>query len=158
MSTIMLTHYRPACLSLICYDFPLWSITDTTATIYQYKNYFSLILSEPEILDYEEKNVNILRPNRRLWLDIYTNRVVMTMKGNNQFQYRHLWELRKYATCRYWLENEKNQGLLPIRLRNYTRSLRLTKNNLPLTLHLEYDLWNETIHLGHYLLKLEVSS
>ncbi len=154
----MLTHYRSAYLSLDYYDCPVLLIADTTATIYQYKNYFSLILSEPEILDYEEKNVNILRPNRRFWLDIYTDRVVMTMMGNNQFQYRHLWELRKYATSRYWLENEKNKGLSPIRLRNYTRSLRLIKNNLPLTLHLEYDLWNEKIHLGHYLLKLEVNS
>lgn len=158
----MLTHHRkPVCLSLVSTDLPIWSVVETSATLYQKdRDRFHLLLSEPAIEQQEVNNTDIAiagssnRTGRLLWLEISPYRVIMTMQGNSRLSYRHLWEKGIYGLSRYWLQNDLAQGQL--RLRNFTQSLTLEGHPLPEHLRLEYDLWSEKIHLGRYILNLEI--
>ena len=158
----MLTHHRkPVCLSLVSTNLPIWSVVETAATLYQKdRDRFHLLLSEPAI---EHQQVNDTyhgmaassnRTGRLLWLEISPQRVIMTMQGNSRLSYRHLWENGIYGLSRYWLQNDLAQGQL--RLRNFTQSLTLEGHPLPEHLRLEYDLWSEKVHLGRYILNLEI--
>lgn len=158
----MLTHHRkPVCLSLVSTDLPIWSVVETSATLYQKdRDRFHLLLSEPAIeqLPVSDTHNSIggaaNRAGRLLWLEISPYRVIMTMQGNSRLSYRHLWEKNIYGLSRYWLQNDLSQG--QVRLRNFTQSLTLDGHPLPEHLRLEYDLWSERVHLGRYILNLEI--
>ncbi len=156
----MLTyHRRPVCLSLLSTDLPVLSTLETAATLYQKDNTrFHLLLSQTDIpLSVAE----ILTPNsgekQLIWLEISPYRVIMTMQGQQQFSYRHFWEQGVYGISRYWL-NDRDESLSSqsFRLRNYTRSLTLEGLELPEFLRIEYELWTESVCLGHYVLHLEI--
>ena len=160
----MLTHRRrPVCLSLVSTDLPIWSSVETAATLYQ-KDFerFHLLLSEPTISDWEppaetaSQTTSLQETPRLLWLEISPYRVVMTMQGNGKLSYRHLWERGVYGVSRYWMQSETLQGNASLRLRNYTRTLRLTGSPLPQQLRIEYELWSEKVPLGQYVLSLEI--
>ncbi len=162
----MLTHHRkPVCLSVISTDLPIWSVVETAGTLYQKdQNRFHLLLSEPAIPEpvYLAAGIAQQTPalpeksSRLLWLEISPYRVIMTMQGNGQFSYRHLWEKGMYGISRYWLQNESLNGHNQIRLRNFTRNLTLTGKPLPEHLRLEYELWSDKIQLGRFILNLEI--
>lgn len=168
----MLTYHRkPVCLSLISTDLPVWSVVEAAATLYQKDHErFHLLLSTPPVKNceavdnrsctqntsQEQGNVQVPRTPRILWLEISPYRVIMTMQGNDQLSYRHFWEQGVYGVSRYWLPAESLQPSEPIRLRNYTRSLRLNGHPLPEHLRVEYELWAGEIQLGCYILSLEV--
>ena len=175
----MLTHHRkPVLLSLISTDLPVWSVLETAATLYQKdKDRFHLLLTAPPVkssevanpLSQEDTRVFNKRdfgrphqethvPNgpRILWLEISSYRVVMTMQGNAQLSYRHFWEQGVYGVSRYWLPTESLQPYNPIRLRNFTRSLKLNGHPLPEHLRVEYELWAGKVQLGCYILNLEI--
>lgn len=168
----MLTHHRkPVCLSLISTDLPFWSVVESAGTLYQKDtDRFHLLLTAPPLITCE---VGILdttdeaitsRDNkayaptspRVLWLEISPYRIIMTMQGNEQVSYRHFWEQGVYGVSRYWLPTESIQANDPIRLRNFTKQLTLTGKPLPERLRVEYELWAETVQLGHYILNLEI--
>jgi hypothetical protein len=161
----MLTyHRRPVCLSLISTDLPIWSTVETAATLYQKdKERFHLLLSEPSLPEWEPelaatsdtKPPNTKNP-RLLWLEISPYRVIITMQENGKLSYRHLWEPGVYGISRYWLQGDSLKGFESLRLRNYTRSLKLEGHPLPQDLRLEYELWSEKIQLGHYVLSLQI--
>lgn len=167
----MLTHHRkPVCLSLISTDLPVWSVVETAATLYQKDcDRFHLLLTTPPVKNCEIKSsyceqsepppelTNAL-PNspRVLWLEISPYRVIMTMQGNNQLSYRHFWEQGVYGITRYWLPSESIQHNEPIRMRNFTRNLKLDGHPFPEHLRVEYELWSGEVQLGNYILQLEI--
>ena len=161
----MLTHHRrPVCLSLVSTDMPVWSTIETAATLYQKdKQRFHLLLTEPEIRDWERSDeapaAAIDQPPdtpRLLWLEISPSRVIMTMQGNGKLSYRHLWERGIYGLSRYWLHSDSLDAHGQVRLRNFTKSLTLEGRLLPEHLRLEYELWSEKVQLGSYILNLEI--
>lgn len=160
----MLTHRRkPVCLSLISTDLPVYSTIETSATIYQKdKQRFQMLLKEPAIIDFEPKLSTLVPEDRKtnnprlLWLEVSPKRVVMTMQGNGELGYRHLWEKGVYGLSRYTLQNEVKQAKWQLRMRNYTRSLELKGYPFAKHLRLEYELWSEKLHMGCYILNLEI--
>ncbi|MEB3151424.1 MAG: hypothetical protein VKL60_20695 [Sphaerospermopsis sp.] len=170
----MLTHHRkPICLSIISTDLPVWSVVETSGTLYQKDtDRFHLLLTAPPLISCEvgnfssrenpvpqtKKNVEIPTSPRILWLEISPYRIIMTMQGNTQVSYRHFWEQGVYGISRYWLPNESLQPHKPIRLRNFTNSLDLTGQKLPEHLRLDYELWSEKVQLGRYILNLEIDN
>ena len=168
----MLTHHRkPVCLSMISTDLPVWSVVETSGTLYQRdSNRFHLLLTAPPIISCEtgssltpeeptpetEKYVETSPSPRILWLEISPYRIIMTMQGNTQVSYRHFWEQGVYGLSRYWLPHKCLQPNKPIRLRNFTRSLQLSGKTLPENLRVEYELWSEKVQLGRYILNLEI--
>lgn len=171
----MLTHHRkPVSLSLISTDLPVWSVVEAAATLYQKdRDRFHLLLTAPPIQSYEvdtlvtrqpssidsirdPSNIQVPSGPRILWLEISPYRVIMTMQGNSQLSYRHFWEQGVYGVSRYWLPSESLQPNEPIRLRNFTRNLKLNGHSLPEHLRVEYELWTGKIQLGCYILNLEI--
>jgi hypothetical protein len=161
----MLTHHRrPVCLSLVSTDLPVWSTIETAATLYQKdQERFHLLLSEPALPEWEPEQTTTgdtkqptTKPLRLLWLEISPYRVIMTMQENGRLSYRHLWEQGIYGISRYWLLGDSLKGFESLRLRNYTRSLKLEGRPLPQHLYLEYELWSDKIQLGRYVLNLQI--
>lgn len=160
----MLTrHCKPVCLSLIAYDLPLWSIVETSATLYQKdQERFHLLLTEPLVLDIQDRRSLVpaaaLPPQtpRLVWLELSPYRVIMTMQGNGQYSYRHFWEQGVYGLSRYWLQTPLQSQRHQIRLRNFTRSLTLSGQPLPERLRIEYELWANQLQVGHYVLSLDI--
>ena len=91
-----------------------------------------------------------------IWLEASSSRVVMTMQGNSNFSYRHFWERGIYGVSRYWLNSCLPENIASLRLRNFTRSLQLEGRPLPKILLVKYELWSEKLHLGNYILHLEI--
>ncbi|OCQ91399.1 hypothetical protein BCD67_23585 [Oscillatoriales cyanobacterium USR001] len=162
----MLTHHRkPVSLCLVSTDLPLWSVVETAATVYQKeRDRFHLLLHEPAIIEKETQVLNTdvqtplpvaLKP-RLLWLEISPYRVIMTMQGNGNYSYRHLWEKEMYGISRYWLQSDSLVPPGQLKLRNFTRKLFLKGTPLPEYLRLEYELWSEKLQLGQYVLNLEI--
>lgn len=156
-------HRKPICLSLVSTDLPIWSGIETVGTLYQKdQERFHLLLTEPIVEDRErlmeppESAVPTVAKPRLLWLEISPYRVIMTMQGNGQFSYRHLWEQGVYGLSRYWLQNDLFNNLGQLRLRNFTRNLTLKGRSLPQSLYLEYELWSDKVQLGCYILNLEI--
>ncbi len=162
----MLTHHRrPVCLSLISTDLPIWSTIETAATLYQKDtNRFHLLLTEPAVLEQNPSEPPLPGTShnpgasnaRLLWLELSPYRAIMTMQGNGNLSYRHLWEKGVYGISRYWLHHESLQGNSSLRLRNFTRSFILEGHPLPTRLRIEYELWAEKVPMGRYILSLDI--
>ncbi|TVR15655.1 MAG: hypothetical protein EA395_01095 [Phormidium sp. GEM2.Bin31] len=159
----MLTHRKPACLSLISTDLPLWSMVETTATLYQKdQQRFHLLLNEPAVLGWQPQSSadSSLEadptPTRLLWFEISPHRAIATMQGQGGLSYRHLWERGMYGISRYWLRGEDPHAHSQMRLRNYTRQLEFSGGSLPEHLRLDYELWSGQLSLGRYVLNLEI--
>jgi hypothetical protein len=155
----MLTHHRrPVSLCLISTDLPILSTLETAATLYQKdRQWFHLLLNQPPVALAEIDTLNPEKnQNQLLWLEISSNRVIMTMQGKGRFAYRHFWEQGVFGVSRFWLNAESPDPGYTFRVRNYTRSLKLEGNELPEYLRLEYELWSDKLILGHYILHLEV--
>ncbi|KGF73343.1 hypothetical protein DO97_21320 [Neosynechococcus sphagnicola sy1] len=158
----MLTrHPKPVSLSLMATDLPVWSVLETSATLYQQApEQFHLLLTEPVVqCPATPEPPSILQAAatpRLLWLEISPYRLIMTMQGNGGFSYRHWWEQGVYGISRYWLQDSAPTVADHLRLRNFTRSLSLTGRSLPERLRLEYELWTANLQLGQYVLHLEI--
>lgn len=154
----MLTHHRkPVCLSIISTDLPIWSVVETSATLYQKApERFHVLLTAPPLQDQQQTEGSTTSNPRLLWLEISPYRVIMTMQANDQVSYRHYWEEGIYGLSRYWLQSELLQSSEQIRLRNFTRSLTLVSSSLPQHLRVEYELWSEKVKLGQYVLNMEI--
>lgn len=148
----------------MAFDLPLWSVTETSATIYQKdREQFHILLTEPVVQDYPRcshypDDVVTLSPfpPRLLWLEVSPYRVIMTMQGNGRFSYRHFWEQGVYGWNRYWLQRGPGDRNEQMKLRNFTRSLTLAGQTIPEHLRLEYELWSADLRLGHYVMNLEI--
>jgi hypothetical protein len=174
----MLTHHRkPISLSLVALDLPVWSVVETAATVYEKTpSHFHVLLTEPHVQDdvptydqthersgtsptlntFSADEVARVGTPRLVWLEISPYRVIMTMQGNGSFSYRHYWEQGVYGISRYWLQDQDLPNNGQLRLRNYTRSLKLFQNPTPQHLRVEYELWAENMPMGRYVLDLEI--
>lgn len=161
----MLTQLRcPIRLAFNSTDFLLTAETETVGTLYQKEHdRFHLVMTEPLVIESAMLTVpdtaiaipNIPTP-RLLWLDFSPYRVAMTMQGNGLFSYRHLFEPGVFGTSRYWLQDGVFGRDRQFGLRNFTRSLCVKGNPLPIFLLLNYELWAEDLLLGEYNLTLEI--
>lgn len=162
----MLTQLRcPIRLTFSSTDFLLSAETETVGTLYHKEHdRFHLVMTEPLVIEPSHSlivpDTAIAIPNvptpRLLWLDFSPYRVTMTMQGNGQFSYRHLFEPGVFGLSRYWLHEETFDRDRQFRLRNFTRSLCIKGNPLPIFLLLDYELWAEDLLLGEYNLTLEI--
>ncbi|MGB3241122.1 MAG: hypothetical protein WBB29_22750 [Geitlerinemataceae cyanobacterium] len=162
----MLTHQRkPVSLSLISTDLPIWSVVETSATLYQKdRERFDVLLNEPSLRecqthlsDNESATVQTENSSRLIWLEISPYRTIITMQERGSLSYRHLLERGMYGISRYWLRSDNPQEpLQQIRLRNYTRNLTLVSRPFLQHLRLEYELWTGKVRLGRYVLNLEI--
>ncbi len=137
---------------------------ETVATLYQKdQEQFHLLMTEPAVRERDlavgNQDVAIAPPTttpRLLWLEFSPYQVTLTMQGQGQFSYRHLWRRGLYGMSRYWLQDETGQQSGQFQLRNFTRNLTLETNPLPTFLRVEYELWAAKMKLGHYVLNLEI--
>jgi len=157
-------HRKPVCLLLTSTDLPVWSGIETVGTLYQKdQEQFHLLMTEPTVRDREYLSgshevttaTSIITP-RLLWLEFSPYQVTLTMQGQGQFSYRHLWRQGLYGSSRYWLQSDTGKPDGQLQLRNFTRSLTLEARPLPTFLRVEYELWAAKIQLGHYVLKLDI--
>ena len=148
----MLTHHRkPVCLSLVSTDLPLWSVVETSATLYQKTcEQFHIVLHEPPL-----QKIEVTTP-RLLWLDISPYRVTMSMQASGKVSYRHSWQQGTYGYSYYWLQSQSFQPQEQLRLRNFTCNLKLVGRIIPENLRLEYELWSEKVQMGRYTLNLDI--
>ncbi|QKD83690.1 hypothetical protein HPC62_17140 [Thermoleptolyngbya sichuanensis A183] len=160
----MLTEHRqPVCLSWMSLNSPLWSVVEASAALYEKEpGRYHVVLTEPLFMDYSqgETSADQAQQPHLLWLEISPYRVIMTMQGNGSISYRHFWEQGVYGISRYWLRSQSGDlGMSDqMRLRNYTRHLKLISDPQPRHLRVEYELWTENLQLGHYVLNLEMQS
>ncbi|MBE9099748.1 hypothetical protein [Vacuolonema iberomarrocanum] len=163
----MLTHHRKTvCLSLMSLDLPLWSVVETSATLYEKElQRYHLLLREPPL----RENVPTYPPNdeatmpqpsppssRFLWLELSPYRIILTMQTHSKLSYRHYWEKGVFGPTRFWLQGDDPTHCSQMRLRNYTRSLELRGDPLPEHLRVEYELWAAQEFLGHYVLNVDI--
>jgi hypothetical protein len=157
-------HHKAVCLLLTAIDLPVWSGLETVGTLYQKdQEQFHLVMTEPAVRDRDfvvgNQDVTTLpavTTPRLLWLEFSPYQVTLTMQGQGQFSYRHLWRQGVYGSSRYGLYDETDQRTGQFHLRNFTRSLTLKGSPLPTFLRVEYELWSAKMQLGHYVLNLEI--
>jgi len=160
----MLTQLRrPVRLSFASTDSLLSTELETIGTLYQKDcDRFHLVFTEPLVSEwdvlfynYDSSDVKTVPTPRLVWLDFSAYRVTMTMQGNGQFSFRHLFEPNVFGTSRYWLQDDlSNSG--QVRLRNFTRNLHVKGSPLPRYLLLEYELWSNQLKLGDYNFSVEI--
>jgi hypothetical protein len=162
----MLAHHRKTVyISLISKDLPIWQMIESTASVYQKdRDRFHVLLNQqtlstlPGNLSSEsEKDENNGIKQQLLWLEISPYRVMMTVQNSQSLSYRHFWERGVYGVSRYWLNgNPQENGSL--RLRNFTRSLKLEGHCLPTSVQIEYELWSAKLPLGIYIFHVDIDS
>jgi hypothetical protein len=166
----MLTQLRrPIYLSFRSADGLLISELETVATLYQKENdRYHLVLTEPLVMDWDRRSQELeasaistlttttVPTPRLLWIEFSPYRVTITMQGNGQFNYRHLFEPGVLGLSRYFLQDDLHYPHHEFRLRNFTRNLHVKGNPLPSYLLLDYELWCDRLQLGQYTLSLEI--
>jgi len=162
----MLTHHRKTvCLSLMSLDLPLWSVVEASATLYEKEfQRYHLLLREPPlrekvpVLQTDEAVEARSHPpsSRFLWLELSPYRIILTMQTHGKLSYRHYWEKGVFGPTRFWLQDDDPTFCSQMRLRNYTRDLKLEGDPLPERLRVEYELWAAQEFLGHYVLNVDI--
>ncbi len=164
----MLTQLRrPIHLSFSA-DGLLISELETVGTLYQRDtDRYHLVLTEPLVMDWDTRSqvveasavstltTTAIPTPRLLWIEFSPYRVTMTMQGNGQFSYRHLFEPGVLGLSRYFLQDD-SQPNREFRLRNFTRNLHMKGTPLPSYLLLEYELRCDRLQLGQYTLSLDI--
>jgi len=159
---VVLTHHpKTVCLSFMALDLPVWSLVETSATLYEKEpEKYHLLLVEPALDPVEpvlgSSDVLVATSPRFLWLEFSPYRVILTMQTHGKYSYRHYWERGVFGVSRFWLQGEDLTHCDQIQLRNYTRSFGMKGHPLPQYLRVEYELWANSVNLGHYLLHLEI--
>lgn len=162
----MLAHnYNKVYLSVLSTDLPLWHIIESKACLYQKdRDKFHLLLkqkSSPSSASTrdnkeDESIATNFAQKELLWLEISPYRVIMTMQSQGKLSYRHFWEKGVYGTSRYWLNDYPSKKSGSLRLRNFTRYLKLDGQPMPTSLQIEYELWSAKQQLGFYILHLDI--
>ncbi len=164
----MLTQLRRPIHLLFSADGLPISELETVGTLYQQdRDRYHLVFTEPLVMDWDLRS-QILETSavttlittavptpRLLWIEFSPYRVTMTMQGNGQFSYRHLFEPGVLGLSRYFLQDDTRLNH-ELRLRNFTRNLHMKGNPLPTYLFLEYELRCDRLQLGQYTLSLEI--
>lgn len=163
----MLTHHRKTvCLSLMSLNLPLWSVVEASATLYEKElQRYHLLLREPPLRDRLPVDLqegggdwSSAPASRFLWLELSPYRIILTMQTHGKLSYRHYWEKGVFGPTRFWLQGDDPTYCSQMRLRNYTRDLKLEGDPLPEHLRVEYELWAAQEFLGHYVLNVDIRS
>lgn len=151
-------------LSLLSTDLPLWHIIESKASLYQKdRDKFHLLLNQERsssssaMTKHEQEAITMKNAQKQLlWLEISPYRVILTMQSQGKLSYRHFWEKGVYGTSRYWLNDDSPEKSGSLRLRNFTRYLKLEGEPMPTSLQIEYELWSAKLQLGSYVLHLDI--
>jgi len=157
----MLTHQcKTVCLSFMAMDLPLSTVIETSATLYEKDSgRYHLLMVEPALPGSTPEAVPDTASEasaRFLWLEFSPYRAILTMQTHGQFSYRHYWERGVFGPSRFWLQGDDPAYCDQLQLRNYTRALVMDGHPVPRYLRVEYELWTQSVNLGHYMLHLEI--
>jgi hypothetical protein len=155
---MLINRYKTVYLSFISTDLPIWKVIEAKASLYQKdRERFHLLLNQQKLphsilpaADREDSEQGLF------WLEISPYRVMMTMQSNSKLSYRHFWERGVYGISRYCLSSEINEPCQSMRLRNFTRYLKVEGDLVPTNVRIEYEMWSGKLHLGSYILHLEI--
>lgn len=159
---MLVNRYKNVYLSFISTDLPFWNLVEATASLYQKdRERFHLLLDRQDlshsVSPFAPDSSKSERQNQGLfWLEISPYRVMMTMQSNGKFSYRHFWERGVYGVSRYCINANPPETSSSLRLRNFTRYLKLEGSPFPKNLHIEYELWSGKAQLGSYILHLDI--
>ncbi len=158
---MLVNRYKNVYLSFISTDLPVWNIIEATASLYQKdRERFHLLLNQQNSPHTPHGGSEPLGENQQglFWLEISPYRVMMTMQSNSQVSYRHFWERGVYGASRYCWNSQLPETSTSMRLRNFTRHLRLEGSPFPKNLQIEYELWSDKVQMGSYVLHLDIDS
>ena len=155
---MLVNRYQTVHLSFISTDLPIWQVIEAQASLYQKdQERFHLLLNQQNLphsvmsaSDQEKSEQGLF------WLEISPYRVMMTMQSNSRLSYRHFWEQGIYGVSRYCLNTDPDQPSQSLRFRNFTRYLKVENNPFPRNVRIEYEMWSARVHLGSYILYLEI--
>lgn len=149
---------RTVYLSFISTDLPIWNVIETKASLYQKdRDRFHLLLERQNLPHSAVETSRESQEQGLFWLEISPYRVMMTMQSNSRLSYRHFWEQGIYGASRYCLNStDPEQASQSLRLRNYTRYLKVNDDPFPQKVRIEYEMWTDKIHLGSYILHLDI--
>ena len=155
---MLVNRYQTVHLSFVSTDLPIWQVIEAQASLYQKdQERFHLLLNQQNLphsvtsASEQEKSEQGL-----FWLEISPYRVMMTMQSNGRLSYRHFWEQGIYGVSRYCLNTDPDQPSQSLRFRNFTRYLKVENNPFPRNVRIEYEMWSARVHLGSYILHLEI--
>ena len=145
-------------LSFISTDLPFWNRIEAQASMFQKDDErFHLLLNQQNL---PQSTLAEAKPNQIqqgiFWLDISPYQVIMTMQSNSRLSYRHFWERGIYGVSRYCLNSASDLPSQSLVLRNFTRSLEVNNNPFPRLVRIEYEVWSAKLHLGSYIMHLEI--
>ena len=154
---MLINRYQTVYLSFISTDLPVWNVIEASASLYQRdRDRFHLLLDRQN-LPHSVSDRHKL--NRGLfWLEISPYRVILTMQSNNKLSYRHFWEKGIYGVSRYCLNNSPERPSESLRLRNFTRHLKVKQDTYPQSVRIEYEMWSGKLKLGTYILHLDIDN
>lgn len=156
---MLINRHKTVYLSFISTDLPIWQVIETKASIYQKdESRFHLLLDQQKLPHSILPQGDQATSQQGLfWLEISPYRVMMTMQSNSRLSYRHFWEKGIYGISRYCLNTEIDRPCQSMRLRNFTRYLKVEGNTFPTNVRIEYELWSGKVNLGSYILHLEIA-
>lgn len=156
---MLVNRYQTVYLSFISTDLPVWNVIEAKASVYQKdRERFHLLLNQQD-LPYSTTPTSSQQSEQGLfWLEISPYRVMMTMQSNGKLSYRHFWEKGIYGVSRYCLNTALDQPSQSLRFRNFTRYLQVNNDPFPRNVRIEYEMWSAKVHLGSYILHLDIDS
>ena len=157
---MLVNRYQTVYLSFISTDLPIWNIIEAKASLYQKdRERFHLLLDRQNLPASVYPSSETNKSEQGLvWLEISPYRVMMTMQSNSKLSYRHFWEPGVYGVSRYCLNTDLQQPSRSLRFRNYTRYLKVNSDPFPKNVRIEYEMWSAKVHLGSYVLHLDIES
>ncbi len=156
---MLVNRYQTVHLSFISTDLPIWNIIEAKASLYQKdRERFHLLLDRQNLPHSASETKREQTEHGLFWLEISPYRVMMTMQSNSRLSYRHFWEQGIYGVSRYCINTSPEQPSQSLRLRNYTRYLKVNNDPFPQNVRIEYEMWSDKIHLGSYILHLDIES
>ncbi|MGF1588785.1 MAG: hypothetical protein ACFCU7_06005 [Pleurocapsa sp.] len=155
---MLVNRYQTVYLSFISTDLPVWSVIEAKASLYQKdRERFHLLLNQQNLPRSIVPTVERNKFEQGLfWLEISPYRVMMTMQSNGKLSYRHFWERGVYGVSRYCLNTSPDQPSQSLRLRNFTRYLKVDNDPFLRNVRIEYELWSAKVYLGSYILHLDI--
>ncbi|MEM8675353.1 MAG: hypothetical protein AAGF83_15985 [Cyanobacteria bacterium P01_G01_bin.67] len=157
---MLVNRHHTVHLSFISTDLPIWNVIEAKASLYQKDTErFHLLLNQQKLPHSIMPMTSQNKSEQGLfWLEISPYRVMMTMQSNGKLSYRHFWERGIYGVSRYCLNSDPEQPSQSLRFRNFTRYLKVDQDPFPTDVRIEYEMWTAKVHLGSYILHLNIEN
>ncbi|MBE9045755.1 hypothetical protein IQ255_15295 [Pleurocapsales cyanobacterium LEGE 10410] len=154
---MLVNRYQTVYLSLVSTDLPVWDVIEAKASLYQKdRERFHLLLERQNLPCSVSNNNNF--EQELFWLEISPHRVMMSVQNNKRLNYRHFWQRGIYGVSRYCLNSHPDRPSQSLRLRNFTRYLKVENDPLPKNVRIEYEMWSRQVHLGSYVFNLDLQA